>query len=97
MTVQECIDAVQQTAKASKRFKIGKTGLTSTERRNQEDYVNTYLRITAICQSPSSKTIDDYEIAIIKHFKGYPNNDNEQDGGGEMAESKMYIVYMAWS
>lgn len=97
MTVQECITAVQETAKASKRFKIGKTGLTAAERRNQTDYVNTYSRITAICQSPSSKTIDDYEIAIIKHFKNYPNNDNEQDGGGEMTESKMYIVYMAWS
>lgn len=95
MTVQECVTVINEYAKNSTRFKIGKTGQTTTERFNQE-YAGKYARITAICQSTNSKVIDHFESEIIKHFKNYPNNDNDQKGGGSMATSNLYIVYIVW-
>lgn len=95
MSIQDCINSIQSKISNSKGFKIGKTGQTSTDRFNQE-YKNKYSRIFTICQSTSSKPIDEYEIALIKHFKNYPNNENDQNGGGSMSTSSgnTYIVYV---
>ena len=95
MTVQECINSIGAKAKVCKGFKIGKTGQTKDERFNQE-YSKSYVSIDEVCYSDTESTIDRYETEIIKFFKDYPNNDNKQDGGGEMTNSNRYIVYVVW-
>jgi hypothetical protein len=95
LTIKDCINVIQSTINGCRSFKIGKTGQTTTERYNQE-YATKYSRITAICQSPTSSIIDRFEAELIKYFKNYPANDNQQDGGGDMGKSSMYYVYFVW-
>lgn len=75
------------------RFKIGKTGQTLEERFNEE-YVEIYNDYEVIGTSTEKGTIDDFETYMIERFMNLPNCDNEQIGGGEMADSDEYIVYL---
>lgn len=75
------------------KFKIGKTGQT-VEVRFNEEYAEIYNDYEIIGTSSNKDFIDDFETYMIERFINLPNCDNEQIGGGEMADSDEYIVYL---
>ena len=97
-TVKELTDKLTPVVKGYKSFKIGKTGQTLKERFDQEHSKN-YKHSAEVCYSSMAGDIDRYEEQIIACFKNYPNNDNDQKGGGEMTKSNSgrYIVYIVWN
>ena len=76
-----------------KNFKIGKTGQTVKERYDSE-YANVYESYMILGNSEDEDTIDEFEKYMIDRFIDFNNCDNEQIGGGKMAESNQYIVYL---
>lgn len=95
-TIQEVIEQLKPKVKGFRHFKIGKTGQSVKERFDSE-HSQIYTHIEELVYSTNASIIDAFEIGIIKHFKTYSNNDNIQDGGGEMTPSKRYIVYIVWN
>lgn len=95
-TVQELITKWEPILKGHKTFKIGKTGQTCKDRFDEE-HCKVFTKYAEMVYSTEPTSIDRYEIELIKHFKSYSNNKNEQEGGGEMTKSDRYIVYVVWS
>ena len=77
-------------------FKIGKTGQTSQERYDQE-YSKIYSKIVEVGNSDEKETIDDFEKYMIERFGDLSNCDNQQVGGGDMTDSKVYLVYIVYN
>ncbi len=77
-------------------FKIGKTGLTIVEQFDQE-YSEDYSYYDEILSSPKAEIVDSCERDLIEHFIEFPNCDIDQIGGGKMAESERYIVYIVYT
>ena len=77
-------------------FKIGKTGQIIGERFDQE-YSKDYNYYDEIMSSPNAEIVDSCERDLIEYFFEFPNCDNDQIGGGEMAESEWYIVYIVYN
>lgn len=96
LTIQEIIDKLESDVGNYQKFRIGKTGQAARECFN-ELYSEEYSFITELVHSDEPRSVDRYEREIIKHFKSYPNNKNEQDDDGEMRRSEKYIVYVVWS
>ncbi|MFT4800267.1 MAG: CBS domain containing-hemolysin-like protein [Flavobacteriaceae bacterium] len=92
-TFEELGDKFESKLEKLKNFKIGKTGQTVKERYDQE-YSENYSNHEIIGSSDKSKVIDDFEKYMIERFMDLDNCDNEQIGGGEMADSDKYIVYL---
>ena len=82
--------------KAMSNFKIGKTGQTIENRFDQE-YSKDYNFCKVVGHSSEKETIDSVEMYLIERFHSLPNCDNEQIGGGEMAESDRYLVYVVYN
>jgi len=92
-TFKELGDKFESKLKTLINFKIGKSGQTVKERYDEE-YSETYSNYEIIGSADDKKTIDDFEKYMIKRFMNLPNCDNEQIGGGEMADSNKYIIYL---
>lgn len=77
------------------KFKIGKTN--DYTRRKQEYYVDGYERFKIIAQSSSLENINELERTLIKFSMAFygENIGNERNGGGgDIAESEKYYIYM---
>ncbi len=77
------------------KFKIGKTN--DFTRRKQEYYVDGYERFKIIAESSSLENINELERTLIKFSMAFygENIDNERNGGGgDIAESEKYYIYM---
>ena len=92
-TFEKLGDKFESKLKNLKNFKIGKTGQTVKERYDQE-YSENYSDYQEIGNSDKSEVIDEFEKYMIERFMDLDNCDNEQIGGGEMTDSKVYIVYL---
>ena len=95
-TFKEFGDKYESKLKSLKNFKIGKTGQTIKERYDQK-YSEDYSKYETIGISDKSNIIDDFEKYMIERFMEFNNCDNEQVGGGEMAASEKYIVYLMFN
>lgn len=84
----------------AKSYKIGKTGMSPTERLNQEDYVNEYTNIAPIVKDSSPEVISAVESYLIDYFIRDSKCDNEKSGvrseNDQMKESDSYCVYVVW-
>ena len=99
-TEKEIEEAIENIAKSSNNFKVGKTGETIQERGNQQDY-QAYDNIQSLFSSNSSAVISTLEKTFINRFKDYPNNDNDKDGRrslfDKMTDSDTYQLYVVWN
>ena len=95
-TFEELGDKHGPWSKGLTSFKIGKTGQTLKDRFDQE-YAEQYKSILTVGTAPDKTTIDGFEKYMIKRFGNLPNCDNEQVGGGEMATSSQYRVYVVYN
>jgi hypothetical protein len=95
-TFEQIASSLKSSISGYSNFKIGKTGQT-LEDRFGTDYKEDYAYMKQLGYSDSSSTIDNLEEYLIKEFMNYSNCDNEQVGGGEMASSKKYIVYLVYN
>lgn len=95
-TFAQVADDVKTKITTAKNFKIGKTGQTVKERFDQE-HCKIYKFHECLGTSTDAKVIDELELYLIKQFMSYPNNDNEQHGGGEMTKSLNYSIYICWN
>lgn len=96
------ISKVRDIAETCANFKIGKTGETLEERKNQPDYKEAYQNIKEVYSSTNSHEVDDVESELIKKFIFYPNCDNIKDGftshSDPMREgAERYVVYVVWN
>lgn len=91
------VDAI--IAKCS-HFKIGKTGETLADRRNQLDYADTYPHIEQVFSASSQQRVSDMESYLIDKYKLNEKCDNEKDGtdsnNDTMTDSNKYYVYVVW-
>ena len=95
-TFKELGDSFELELKKIEHFKIGKTGQTVEDRYSQE-YADDYDYCKIIGSAKEASVIDNFEKYMIERFKGKPNCDNEQIGGGEMTKSDKYIVYLMYN
>lgn len=77
------------------KFKIGKTGQEIRER-FQTEYQDEYDDIRSLALSEDSALIDCLEKFLIAYFQNDPKCQNHQIGGGEMAQSKVYRIYVVF-
>ncbi|HPM48150.1 MAG TPA: hypothetical protein PL056_13880 [bacterium] len=81
------------------KFKIGKTGQT-LEERFQGEYQQEYDNIVEVYRNKKKEIVDFMEMFLIDHFmksKEYSDKlQNEQVGGGEMADFDEYYVYVVY-
>ena len=98
VTFKQVAEKIKSKISSAKSFKIGKTGQTVKERFDQEHY-KTYKFYESLGTSSDPKIIDDLELYLIKEFKEYKGNNNEQNGGGEMKVSTTgtYSIYLCWN
>lgn len=86
--------------KKSTSFKIGKTGLSSEERRNKPDYKDIYPNITPLFTNKNKDLVSLAESEIINNVINEPKCDNKKDGdqslNDNMADSENYMVYVVW-
>lgn len=95
-TFKELGDKLEIKLKTISNFKIGKTGQSIEERYNQE-YSDIYASYEEIVSSLTPEIIDNFEKYLIERFQNIANCDNEQSGGGKMAKSNRYIVYLMYN
>lgn len=83
-----------------KIFKIGKTGESLNDRRNQPDYSGTYDHIEEVYQSSSKDEVSEMEAYLIDEFEHYERCMNKKDGDDSMndtmADASVYRVYVVW-
>ena len=95
-TFEELGDKLEEMIKNISNFKIGKTGQSIIDRFNNQ-YYDEYQEYYEAGYANESNVIDDFEEYLIERFMDHENCDNEQIGGGEMAESDRYIVYVMYN
>ena len=93
--------AVNKIAENCTSFKIGKTGQTLGDRKNQPDYSTTYEKIGKIFVSTSKDEVSKMEAYLIDKYKNHPKCDNEKDGEASVhdtmtEDTNEYIVYVVW-
>jgi len=98
--IRSAVDAAQKIhaiAANCSHFKIGKTGQNLSDRFNSE-YKDAYDRIEAIHKSTLKAEVDELEVYLIDHFQKHDKYasecDNKDKGGGEMADSDTYYIYV---
>lgn len=77
-------------------FKIGKTGQKLQDRYSGA-YSHLYENYGEIYSSFNKAFIDNLEKYLIERFFELPNCDNENEGGGEMTNSNVYIAYIVFN
>ena len=81
-------------------FKIGKTSLSTEERRKMPDYYDEYPYIVTLYESSNLVLVDYAEAELIDKYIGHPKNKNEKDGTRSehdiMGESDTYRVYLVY-
>ncbi len=84
----------------SNEFKIGKTGKALEERKNADDYRDTYNNIISLYETTSKDLASWLEAYYIDSYYGKPNCANEKNGyesiNDEMADTGTYTVYVVW-
>lgn len=83
-----------------KIFKIGKTGESLKERKNQPDYSGIYDHIEEVYQSSSKDEVSEMESCLIDEYVHLDKCMNKKDGdeslNDTMAEASVYRVYVVW-
>lgn len=82
-------------------FKIGKTGMSLLDRKNEPDYANVYENIQFVYNSSDAKQVSDMETYLIDKYITSPKCDNLKDGNTSNSDSmtddtEMYYVYVVW-
>ena len=81
-------------------FKIGKTSLSTEERRSMPDYYDEYPYIVTLYESSNSLLVDQAEAIAIDKYINHPKNRNDKNGEESihdvMAKSDTYRVYLVW-
>lgn len=83
-----------------KKFKIGKTGESLEDRKNQPDYSGTYDHIEEVYQSSSKDKVSEMEAYLIDEFEHLDKCMNKKDGDDSlkdtMADASVYRAYVVW-
>jgi hypothetical protein len=97
MTKDEAMSKIRTIADQYTSFKIGKTGQELEDRFGIE-YQEDYDKIHSVCRSEDKALVDRWEKDLIAHFQNDPiyagKCDNDAVGGGEMADSNVYRIYV---
>lgn len=93
--------AVNLIAQNCTSFKIGKTGQTLEDRKNQSDYSDAYEKIGKVFVSSSKDEVSKMEAYLIDKYKNHPKCDNEKDGEASVHDTMTektneYMVYVVW-
>lgn len=96
------ISKVRDIANTCTNFKIGKTGETLVERKNQPDYKDAYKYIKEVYSATIPSLADDIEAELIRMFIFHPKCDNIKDGFASHSDSmrqdaEKYYVYVVWN
>lgn len=94
-TLKQIQSNIRKIALKSSLFKIGKTGLTESERLSAYPE---YKRIKTITWSKDKQKIDKIESKMIEKFINWKNNDNDNKGSAsnmsdESDTYRLYVVY----
>lgn len=91
---------VNSIIKTAQSFKIGKTGSSLADRRNQQDYRDVYPNIRALFTSRNKDLVSIAEAELINTFIDNPKCNNikggEESENDTMADSNKYSVYIVW-
>lgn len=104
MTEQECISGairlVNEILPECTHFKIGKTGMTVEDRRNEPDYRDAYPNAKWLISTPWPDAAGRMEATLIDYYLAHPKCDNIKDGGSSLndivADTEKYYVYIVW-
>ncbi|MDX9805141.1 MAG: hypothetical protein RBT87_04830 [bacterium] len=93
---QNLVEEIKRLTKDSKSFKIGKTGQSLKDRKNEADYKEAYNYIKEVYASEDSDLISELEKELIKIFRKKDERcENKQDGGNGLdGENGQYFVYV---
>ncbi len=91
---------VNQIIDTCESFKIGKTSMSSEDRRNEPDYRDTYPNIASVFTSSNLILTSMAESQLIDACITHPKCDNKKDGGesfnDHMGDGDSYQVYIVW-
>lgn len=83
-----------------KSFKIGKTSMSLEDRRDEDDYRDTYPNIASLYESNNQILTSIAESQLINACINHPKCDNEKDGdkslNDHMGNGDSYQVYIVW-
>lgn len=81
-------------------FKIGKTSLSTEDRRAMPDYADEYPYIVTLFESCNPILVDEAEAVLIDKYINHPKNANDKNGQKSMhdvmGDSDSYRVYLVW-
>lgn len=96
------ISKVRDIAGSCTNFKIGKTGESLEERKNQPDYKDAYKNIKEVYSSATPYLVNVIESELIRMFIFHPKCDNIKDGFASHSDpmrqdAEKYYVYVVWN